>query len=98
MPKEFGTIFLFKDLMYLALLKRRERERERERERPTKFQSIYIWIISIKCLTKSSWLITLSIEAVLEYLNMDCLIKKIKNKKTKASLFFISSGFAAMSY
>jgi hypothetical protein len=94
MPKEFGTIFLFKDLMYLALLKRRERERER----PTKFQSIYIWIISIKCLTKSSWLITLSIEAVLEYLNMDCLIKKIKNKKTKASLFFISSGFAAMSY
>jgi hypothetical protein len=39
-----------------------------------------------------------SIEAVLEYLNMDCLIKKIKNKKTKASLFFISSGFAAMSY
>lgn len=38
-----------------------------------------------------------SIEAVLEYLNMDCLIKKIKNKKTKALLFFISSGFAAMS-
>jgi hypothetical protein len=37
-----------------------------------------------------------SIEAVLEYLNMDCLIKKIK--KTKALLFFISSGFAAMSY
>jgi hypothetical protein len=40
MPKEFGTIFLFKDLMYLALLKRRERERERE----TYEVSIYIYM------------------------------------------------------
>jgi hypothetical protein len=38
MPKEFGTIFLFKDLMYLALLKRRERERE------TYEVSIYIYM------------------------------------------------------